>query len=69
MHLVGLLGVSVPVVGLISLFSAIAALIFGIKGLRRNKKNTASLIGLLLGAAYFLIVIIFISVIINFGYK
>lgn len=66
---VGLTGVSVPVLGIISLFSAIAALIFGIKGLRRNKGDTKSLIGLILGGAYLLLAIIFIAVIINFGYK
>lgn len=67
--IVGLAGVSVPVLGMISLLSAIAALIFGIKGLRRNKKDTKSLIGLILGGAYLLLAIIFIAVIINFGYK
>ncbi len=67
--IVGLAGLSIPVVGFMSLFSAVAALIFGIKGLRRNKKDTASLIGLILGGAYLLLVIIFIAFIINFGYK
>lgn len=66
---ISIAGLSIPIVGLLSLFSAIAALIFGIMGLRRNKRDTASLIGLILGGVYLLLAIIFIAVIINFGYK
>lgn len=66
---IGLFVVYIPVLGFISLFSAIAALILGIKGLRKNKRDTNSLIGLILGGAYLLLAIIFITLIINFGYK
>lgn len=66
---VGLFVAYIPVLGFISLFGAIAAVILGIKGLRRNKKDTRSLIGLILGGTYLLLAIIFIAVIINFGVK
>lgn len=65
----GLFATSIPVLGFISLFSAIGAVIWGIKGLRRNKKDPSSLIGLILGGAYLLLAIIFIVFVINFGYK
>lgn len=57
----------VPVLGILSFGFAIAAIILGILGLNRKKGDTKSIIGLVLGSAFLLLIVVAIATIASWG--
>jgi len=51
----------IPIVGVLSFFIAIAAIVFGIIGLRRKSGNARSIIGIVLGSLFLIAVIAIIA--------
>jgi hypothetical protein len=58
----------IPAVGVISIGMAIAAIILGIIGLGKKKGDTKSLIGLVLGSAFFFLLLVLVAAFASSGW-